>query len=167
LWHSASLQAPLAFSGDRLIAKSPSGALVAIQARTGAVVWSSTQTFGDAPVIVADDTMVVVSTRNGNVDGVTPFFGLNAATGAMLWRNMTDTETGDGIDVFPGSIVVSYSAGEPHFSYVDIHDPRDERRLAQIQAVPHAESYFRRVDERRGVLSKWSASLSLRSRIAA
>lgn len=139
LWQTSALQEPMALSGDRLIGNGPSGQIVAVDAKTARKLWSTAPRSTES-LVAADVGMVFISPSTSESE--TRLIALNAATGAKLWDSAADEGIGESIDVLPNSIVLSYAAGEPHFSYVEIHDRRNGKTLGQFQTVFHANSFF-------------------------
>jgi outer membrane protein assembly factor BamB len=130
---SAAIAAPPVLQGKRAYLLSTNGTLYAVNAKTGAVLWTFTAAANGAPAswgIVANADSVFVNCQL-DYDGGTIINGhggvcaLNAATGALLWSYAIYNDGGTPVDSAPygapvlnGSTLVLGEADSASFAHV-------------------------------------------------
>ncbi|HEY1976662.1 MAG TPA: PQQ-binding-like beta-propeller repeat protein [Candidatus Baltobacteraceae bacterium] len=142
LWQRANLQTPITLSGDRLIATGPHDTIVALQPSTARVLWRSPPLGSGALGLDADRELVAVAVApaSEDPDAYTDVVALASRDGTRRWRARGGVGLSLNPTVLPDVVLWSYSAGEPHFSYVDVFDRRTGVRRFETQRQYYAES---------------------------
>jgi len=120
-------------AGDRVIAVSSEGEVVAVEPKSGEVVWM------EAPAGVLKASPFVPSPAHAAkrifvADNVNRVFALDAATGATVWRTTLAGRPNTSLVVVGNSLVLGTVDGDLH--WIDIDSGKVKKRV-RVDGMPH------------------------------